>query len=264
MYEIIKALILGIIQGLTEFLPVSSSGHLEIANYILGNEGALQSNILMTVVLHFATALATFIVFRKEVADLFSNALRKDRASLRYLMYIIVSMIPAGIIGLLFDKQIEALFSSNILLVSIMLIFTGVLLLIADYAKDRGLVLSYKNTFLIGVAQAIAILPGVSRSGATISTSILLGIDRTTSTRFSFLMVIPLIFGKMFLDLLQGDFTGADVQLIPLIVGFSAAFISGYAACIWMLKLVKNAKLRYFAIYCFIIALIGVTYLWMK
>ena len=161
-------------------------------------------------------------------------------------------MIPAVIIGLLFEEQMEALFNKNILLVGAMLIVTGLLLLLADRAKNTNKKVSYSNAVIVGIAQAIAILPGISRSGATISTSVLLGIDRSKAARFSFLMVVPVILGKMAKDLLDGDFTAEGVDVMGLGLGFVAAFIAGLGACTWMIALVKRSKLSWFAIYCFI------------
>jgi len=192
----LEALILGIIQGLTEFLPVSSSGHLELGKAVLGN--LPEEGMLMTVILHFATALSTLVIFRKDIIEIFKGLFQfKNNKELHFSLKIIVSMVPAALIGILYEDQIDALFSGNLLLVGIMLILTGGLLFLADRAKNTTSDVSYKKAIIIGVSQAIAILPGISRSGATIGTSVLLGIDRTKAARFSFLMVVPLIFGAM-------------------------------------------------------------------
>lgn len=257
--DIIDAIILGIIQGLTEFLPVSSSGHLELGKAILGDNSVPEESLLFTVVLHFATALSTIVVFRKDILSLIKGALKfKWNEDLQFISKIAISMIPAVIVGLFFEKQLEQLFGGNILLVGCMLIITAVLLYFADKAKDTSKKVSFKNAFVIGVSQAIAMLPGISRSGATISTSVLLGNDKTKAARFSFLMVIPLIFGKIAKDVLSGDITTGAQNITALSIGFVAAFISGLFACTWMISLVKKSKLSYFAIYCVIVGVIAI------
>ncbi|MBS2212588.1 undecaprenyl-diphosphate phosphatase [Carboxylicivirga mesophila] len=258
---IFEALILGIIQGLTEFLPVSSSGHLEIAKAIFGANAVAKESMFMTVMLHGATAISTIVVFRKEIAEILKGLFQfKWNEQTIFSLKIIVSMIPAAFVGVAFNDQIEALFESQILLVGMMLLVTSALLFLADKAKTTEKGVSYMHAIIIGIAQAIAILPGISRSGATISTSVILGIDRTRATRFSFLMVVPLILGKMAKDLLSSDFTTSDVSVIPVIVGFIAAFITGLLACTWMIKLVRNSKLSYFSIYCAIVGLIAIVH----
>ena len=196
--EIINAIILGIIQGLTEFLPVSSSGHLEIAKAILGDESVGKPSMLLTVVLHFATALSTIVVFRKDLLIIIKGLLQfKNNEAFQFSLKICLSMIPAALIGIFFNDEIEALFGNNLILVGGMLIITGLLLIMADKSKDSAKNVGLKDAILIGVSQAIAILPGISRSGATISTSVILGVDKKKAARFSFLMVVPLIFGKI-------------------------------------------------------------------
>jgi len=254
--EILSAIVLGIIQGLTEFLPVSSSGHLELAKAILGDNSVAEESLLMTVTLHFGTALATVVAFRKEIGRIFRGLFQFQRnAEAEFSAKVIISMVPATIVGLLLEKQIEQLFNKQILLVGICLAITGGLLFLANRAKKSGKALSYADALWIGIAQAIAILPGISRSGATISSSVLLGIDREEATRFSFLMVVPLIFGKMAKDLLDGEIGGSVPNLPALAVGFVFAFITGYFACLWMIRIVKQSKLNYFAFYCLIIGL---------
>jgi len=255
--ELLTSFILGVIQGLTEFLPVSSSGHLEIGKAIFGNDWSADESMLMTVVLHFATALSTIVIFRKEIVTIFKGLfLKQDKQAKSFSFFIVVSMVPAAIVGVLFDDIIESFFDGNLLLVSIMLIATGGLLFLADRAKSSEKKVGIKESILIGIAQAIAILPGISRSGATISTSVLLGVDREQSARFSFLMVVPLIFGKMAKDILDGAFDKIDGPLINYGVGFLAAFLTGIFACTLMIKLVKNSQLKYFSIYCFLVAVI--------
>lgn len=254
-----EAIILGIIQGLTEFLPVSSSGHLELAKALLGNDSIPQESLTFTVVLHFATALSTMVIFRKDIFEIIKGVFKYEwNEETQFVMKIIISMIPAVIAGVFFEEQFEALFDGQILLVGFMLLLTALLLLFADRAKTTEKGVSNKNSFIIGIAQAIAILPGISRSGATIATSVLLGVDRTKAARFSFLMVVPLIFGKIAKDLLSGDISYESGQSGALIVGFLAAFIAGLFACKWMIAIVKRSKLTYFAIYCFIVGMLSI------
>jgi len=252
--EIINAIILGIIQGLTEFLPVSSSGHLEIAKAILGEKKVGQESLLMTVVLHCATALSTIIIFRKDILEILGGLIQcKNNDSFWFSLKIVFSMIPAALVGLFFNDEIEALFGGALTLVGSMLLVTGLLLFLADKAKASAKKVSIKYSVLIGISQAIAILPGISRSGATISTAVLLGIDKGKAARFSFLMVVPLIFGKIAKDILSGDIQYATTTFIPLLTGFIFAFLTGMFACKWMIKLVKSSQLKYFAYYCFTI-----------
>jgi len=257
----LEAIVLGIIQGLTEFLPVSSSGHLEIAKFILGDTSVPEESMLMTVVLHAATALSTIVVFRKDLLEIFIGLFQfKWNEQTKFSLKIIISMIPAGIVGVFFNDEIEALFGGRLLLVGSMLLVTAVLLLLADRAKTTSKGVGNWDSIIIGISQAIAIIPGISRSGATISTSVILGIDRSKAARFSFLMVVPLILGAMAKDLMSGEIVYSSDQLIPLGTGFISAFITGILACTWMIALVKKAKLSWFAIYCFIIGTIAITY----
>lgn len=257
--DIIDSIILGIIQGLTEFLPVSSSGHLELGKAILGDNSVPEESLLFTVVLHFATALSTLVVFRKDILEIVKGALKlKWNEDLQFILKIGISMIPAVVVGLLFEEQLEQLFGGNILLVGCMLIVTAILLFLADKAKDTDKKVSFKNAFVIGISQAIAMLPGISRSGATISTAVLLGNDKTKAARFSFLMVVPLIFGKITKDILSGDISAESQNFTALSIGFVAAFIAGLFACTWMISLVKKSKLIYFAIYCAIVGIIAI------
>lgn len=257
------AAILGIIQGLTEFLPVSSSGHLELGKAILGDSSLPKESLLFTVILHFATALSTLVVFRKEVAEIFKGLFQfKWNDEFIFSIKIVISMIPAAFIGVFFEEQLESLFGGNIIFVGFMLIITALLLWLADKAKNTEKPVTYRNAFVIGIAQAIAILPGISRSGATISTSVLLGNDKEKAARFSFLMVVPLIFGKIAKDLLDGNLMESTSSFPVLLIGFVTAFVAGLAACTWMISLVKQSKLSYFAIYCLLAGLlsIGISY----
>ncbi|APG66141.1 UDP-diphosphatase [Tenacibaculum todarodis] len=259
--DIIEAIVLGIIQGLTEFLPVSSSGHLELAKAILGDNSVPEESLTFTVVLHAATALSTLVVFRKEVAEILKGLFQfKWNEQTEFSLKIIVSMIPAVIIGLLFEEELESFFGGKILFVGLMLLVTAVLLLLADRAKKTDKKVSITNAIIIGISQAIAMLPGISRSGATISTSVLLGIDRTKAAKFSFLMVVPLIFGKVAKDLLSGDINFTSAEALPMSAGFIAAFLAGLVACNWMIALVKKSKLSYFSIYCAIVGVIAIVY----
>ncbi|MGC1472295.1 MAG: undecaprenyl-diphosphate phosphatase [Psychroserpens sp.] len=259
--EIIDSIVLGIIQGLTEFLPVSSSGHLELGKAVLGDKSVPKESLLFTVVLHFATALSTMVIFRKDIFDLIKGILKFEwNDDLQFISKIALSMVPAVIVGLFFEEQLEQLFGGNILLVGCMLIVTAILLFLADRAKDTQKKVTFSNAFIIGISQAIAMLPGISRSGATISTSVLLGNDKTKAARFSFLMVVPLIFGKIAKDLISGDITYESSNMTSLGIGFIAAFISGLFACTWMIALVKKSKLSYFAIYCVVVGIIAITF----
>lgn len=259
--EVLDAIILGIIQGLTEFLPVSSSGHLELGKAMLGDNSVPEESLLFTVILHFATALSTIVVFRKDVWEIVSGLLKfKWNEETQFSIKIIISMLPAVFLGLFFEEQLEAFFGGNIRFVGFMLLITAVLLYFADKAKDTDKKVSFKNAFIVGISQAIAMLPGISRSGATISTSVLLGVDKSKAARFSFLMVVPLIFGKIAKDLLSGDLAFNGENNIAMGAGFIAAFVAGLAACTWMIKLVRKSKLSYFAIYCLVVGLISIVY----
>ena len=255
----LDALILGIIQGLTEFLPVSSSGHLEIGKAILGDTSVPEESLMFTVVVHFATALSTIVVFRKDIVDIIKGLFSFQwNEETQFSAKIVLSMIPAVIIGLFFEEELEALFGGNILLVGCMLIVTAILLWMADKAKDTQKKVTFSNAFIIGVSQAIAMIPGISRSGATISTSVLLGNDKSKAARFSFLMVIPLILGKIAKDIMDGALTAQSGNVSLLVIGFLGAFVAGLIACTWMIKLVKQSKLSWFAIYCLIVGLIAI------
>lgn len=261
MNEIIDAIILGIVQGVTEFLPVSSSGHLEIGKALLGFDGDGEESLMMTIILHAATALSTLIVFWKDVKEIllgiFNTELNDQK---HFALKVILSMIPAGLIGVFLLDKVEALFIGNLFLVGAALIITGLFLFVADRATETSKEVSYLNAFIIGLAQAVAILPGISRSGATISTSVLLGIDKENSAKFSFLMVVPLILGKMLKDLLDGEFAIQGQNNLIYIAGFIAALITGIIACKWMISIVKNSQLKYFAYYCFVVGLISILY----
>lgn len=264
--EITDAIILGIVQGLTEFLPVSSSGHLELGKVLLGDTSIPEESLMFTVVLHFATALSTVVVYRKDVWEILSGLFAfKDNEELRFSLKIVLSMVPAALIGLLFEAELEQFFSGNIVLVGSMLLVTALLLFLADRAKNTHKAVSFGNSFVIGIAQAVAMLPGISRSGATIATSVLLGVDKRRAARFSFLMVVPLILGKIAKDLLSGDLNFRSDNIEVLGVGFIAAFLAGLLACTWMIRLVRNSKLTFFAVYCLVVGTIAIgAGLWLK
>ena len=256
-----EAILLGIVQGLTEFLPVSSSGHLELGKALLGDTSIPQESMMFTVVVHFATALATLVVYRSEVARIAGGLMqRKNNEEFKFSMKILLSMIPAAAIGVVFADELEQLFDKQIVLVGVMLWVTGILLMIADRAKNTSNDVTFGHSIIIGIAQAIAILPGISRSGATISTSVLLGVDRSKAASFSFLMVVPLILGKIAKDLIDGGLHINGDQIGLLIAGFIAAFVTGLFACQWMIKLVRNAQLKYFSYYCFVVGSAAIIY----
>ena len=263
MSDYLVALVLGIVQGLTEFLPVSSSGHLELAKFILSDDAIGEESMLMTVVLHLATALSTMVIFRNDIIEIIQKAFNKEgKDQQMFIVHIVLSMIPAAIVGLCFEDLIESLFNQNLTLVAFMLIITGALLFLADKATNTVRDVGSFDAIIIGIAQAVAILPGISRSGATIATSVLLGIDRSKAARFSFLMVVPLIFGKIAKDLLDGEFGADSLDKVSLGVGFVAAFITGLFACQLMIRLVKLSQLKYFSYYCFAVAIAALLYFW--
>ncbi len=254
----IQALLLGLLQGLTEFLPVSSSGHLEIGHAVLGVKSG--HNLLFAVIVHLATVLSTIVVFRKDILYLLTGLIRFEwNESTAYIAKLLFSSLPVLVLGLLFKEEIEQFFTGNLLFVGSMLLITTLLLALAHFAKKGTKEITFGKSFIIGLAQALAVLPGISRSGATIATGLMLKNRKEDVARFSFLMVLVPILGAAFLDVLSGDFSNsADIGAVPLLIGFLAAFLSGLAACAWMIKVVKRGKLIYFAIYCFIIGVIAI------
>ena len=262
----LQALILGLVQGLTEFLPVSSSGHLAIGREILGVEAA--EDLVFEITVHVATVLATIIVFRKQIWKLLCGLFKfKYNDETDYILKICVSMIPVFIVGMFFKDKVESLFSS-LLVVGLALVVTAMLLLFSDIYGGRGKVAErrYRNgigwwqALTVGIGQAFAVIPGLSRSGTTISTGLLCGVKREAVAQFSFLMVLVPILGEAFLDLVGGDVAASSVGTLPLLVGFLAAFVSGLFACKVMIALVKKAKLRWFALYCAIVGLVVIIY----
>ena len=249
----IEALVLGLIQGLTEYLPVSSSGHLAIGSYLFGVEG--EENLAFTVAVHVATVLSTLVILWKEIDWIFRGLFKcKLNDETKYVINIIISMIPVGIVGVFFKDYVEEVFGSGLVIVGCMLLVTAALLTFSFYAKPRQKdKISIKDAFIIGLAQACAVMPGLSRSGSTIATGLILGNKKESLAQFSFLMVIPPILGEALLDILKsvkGEEAFGGIDALPLTVGFIAAFVSGCLACKWMINIVKKGKLIYFGIYC--------------
>ncbi|MBR9998405.1 MAG: undecaprenyl-diphosphate phosphatase [Cyclobacteriaceae bacterium] len=255
--SIFQAIVLGIIQGLTEFLPVSSSGHVEIGSVLFGIQSA--ENLLFLTIIHGATSLSTIVVYRNDIIRIFRDLLKfQNNESLNFTLKILLSTIPVFILGMFFKEQVEYFFGGKTAIIGAMLIITGLLLTFAHYKGNTSGSVSYPKAFLIGIAQAIAVIPGISRSGATISTSLLLGVERERATRFSFLMVLIPIIGAMLLNIIEmidQPELSSGISGSVLVAGFIAAFITGVIACTWMIRIVKKGKLIYFAIYCFILGL---------
>ena len=260
----LEALILGIVQGLTEFLPVSSSGHLEIGQALLGTAG--EENLTFAIIVHTATVLSTLVVLWREVQQLFKGTFTtlQWNAEKDYVAKILVSMIPVFVVGMFFKDQVEAFFGNGLLLVGICLLITAALLALSEWLQKRhqnaGHEVTYKDAFIIGIAQACAVLPGLSRSGTTIATGLLCGVKKESVAQFSFLMVLIPILGEALLDgmkLLTGDVT-SELGLIPAIVGFVAAFVTGCFACKFMIEIVRRQRLVWFALYCAIVGTVTI------
>ena len=256
----IEALILGLVQGLTEFLPVSSSGHLEIGKVLLQIEA--RDNLTFSIVVHGATVLSILVVFFNDLKKLFTESLTfRYNESSSYLLKIILSMVPVAIVGVFFKSEVEAFFTGNIVFVGAMLLITATLLTISFFIKPGSRKIGYLDALIIGIAQAFAVLPGISRSGATITTALFLGNRREEAARFSFLMVILPIIAANFIDLLGREPTASEaVGWFPLLVGFIAAFVSGLIACRWMLSIVRKGKLLYFGLYCLVVGTIAIIF----
>ena len=247
-----EALILGLVQGLTEYLPVSSSGHLAIGSHLFGLEGA--ENLAFTVLVHVATVMSTLVILWSEIDWIVRGLFKCElNAETKYALNI-VSMVPIGIVGVFFKYKVEEIFGSGLLVVGCMLLVTAVLLTFSYYAKPRQKEhIGWLDALIIGLAQACAVMPGLSRSGSTIATGLLLGNKKENLAQFSFLMVIPPILGEALLDVMKavkGEDTFGGIDTLPLVVGFVAAFLSGCVACRWMIDIVKKGKLVYFGIYC--------------
>jgi len=251
MSELFRSLFLGILQGLTEFLPVSSSGHLEILNQLWGGEEGIDSDFTMVLLVHLGTALSILYVYRQDIANIikgvFSGQWNDDT---KLVVQIIISMLPALVLGLAFEEKIEAMFQGGIWHVGAFLIFTGVVLWITPKITMKSGKIDNKLAFLIGLAQAVAIMPGISRSGMTIAAALILGIQKKEAARFSFLMVLPVILGKSLLDVLKGDLVVNSENGLSIGIALIASCIVGILACKWMISIVQNSKLSYFAYYC--------------
>lgn len=248
-----EALVLGLIQGLTEYLPVSSSGHLAIGAHLFGING--EDNLTFTIMVHVATVLSTLVILWKEIDWIFKGLFKfQMNEETKYALNIVISMIPIGIVGVFFKDTVEEIFGSGLLIVGCMLLVTASLLTFSYFAKPRQKEnISPLHAFIIGLGQALAVMPGLSRSGTTIATGLLLGDKKEKMAQFSFLMVIPPILGEALLDLLKGlkgEATLGGIDAFPMIIGFVAAFVSGCLACKWMINIVKKGKLVYFGIYC--------------
>lgn len=256
----LQALLLGLIQGLTEFLPVSSSGHLELSKVVAGIESA--DSLTFTIAVHGATVLSTIVVFRRDIGRLLQGLFQfKWNEETRYVVLLLFSALPVLIIGIFFREKVEQFFTGRIIFVGAMLLVTALLLTFSYYSKNHKRPVGFASALVIGIAQALAVLPGISRSGATISTALMLGREREEAARFSFLMVLVPIIGANLLDLLEHDFSAAgSIAPIPLIIGVVTAFVAGVFACSWMIKLVTRGKLIYFAIYCLIIGLTAISF----
>lgn len=256
-----EALVLGLVQGLTEYLPVSSSGHLTIGSYLFDIEGA--DNLTFTVLVHVATVLSTLVVLWSEIDWIFRGLFKFElNAETKYALNIVVSMIPIGIVGVFFKDTVEEIFGSGLLIVGCMLLLTAALLVFSYYARPRAKEnISWRDALIIGLAQACAVMPGLSRSGSTIATGLLLGNKKESLAQFSFLMVIPPILGEALLDVLKavkGEEAFGGIDTLPLVVGFVAAFLSGCFACKWMINIVKRGKLVWFGVYCAIVGTITI------
>ena len=257
-----EAIILGIVQGLTEFLPISSSGHLEIASYILKTNPS--ENLMFTVVVHIATAISIIYVFRKDINEIIKGLIQFKKKQLDFILKILISSVPVGVVGVLFEKEVESFFTGNIVLVGSMLLITAALLFFTYFKKDDSKKnISYTDAIAIGLAQALAILPGISRSGSTISMALLLNVNREKATKFSFLMVLVPIFGILILKSIKGFTEISETSNLILfessyVFGFISALFSGVFACKMMLKIVKESKLIYFSAYCLLVGSIGI------
>ena len=260
----LDALILGIVQGLTEFLPVSSSGHLEIGQALLGTSG--DDNLTFAIVVHTATVLSTLVVLWREVVQLFKGTFTTLawNAEKDYVAKILVSMIPVFVVGMFFKDEVESFFGNGLLLVGICLLVTALLLALSEWLQkrrqDSGHEVGYKDAIIIGLAQACAVLPGLSRSGSTIATGLLCGVKKESVAQFSFLMVLVPILGEAFLDLLkllQGE-SASNLGIVPALVGFVSAFATGCFACRFMIEIVRRQRLVWFALYCAIVGSVAI------
>lgn len=253
----LEAIILGLVQGLTEFLPVSSSGHLEIGKAMFGIDA--ESSFYFTVAVHGATVLSTIVVFRKEIITLVNGTLKfRLNDETHYVLKILLSMIPVGLVGVWLKKPVQNLFDGNMYFIGSMLLITAALLAFAHFVRKRERKIGYADALVIGIAQALAVIPGISRSGSTIATGLLIGNSKDGIARFSFLMVLIPVLGANFLEMLSMDKGTASISPVLVATGFVTAFVSGYAACRWMISLVRKSKLIWFSLYCVIVGLIAI------
>ena len=263
MYDTIKAFVIGIVQGLTEFLPVSSSGHIELGQAIL--HFSVENEAAFSIIVHLATVLSTIIIFRKDIANLFSSlfAMKRNKET-QFIGYLFISAIPIIVVGLLLKDWLESLFTGKLVLVGFMLLVTSALLYSTTIITPKKGKLTAGKALAIGVAQCIAILPGISRSGATIATALNLGIEKEQAARFSFLMVLLPIVGASALEIIDLSTNNAfgNLETAPLLAGFIGAFVSGLAACSWMLRIVKQGKIQYFAYYCLALGILTIFVAW--
>ena len=252
-----EALVLGLIQGLTEFLPVSSTGHLELGKYLFGINP--DSNFYFSVAVHGATVLSTIAVLWKEIAELFKGLFKfRMNEETKYVIKIFISMIPVGIAGLFLTDIIDKYFTGNMLSLGIQFIITAAILLLPTFIKPKERPIGYLDAFIIGIAQAIAVVPAISRSGATIATGMIIGNKKSEIAKFSFLMVLIPVIGVNLLEMKSGAFSAEGTSVIVILIGFIAAFISGYFACKWMINLVKKGNLLWFAVYCVLIGVFSI------
>jgi undecaprenyl-diphosphatase len=256
----IEAIVLGIIQGLTEFLPVSSSGHLEISKALFGIDPG--ASFYFTVAVHGATVLSTIVVFRNELLKLLKGALKfSNNEETSYLLKLLISMIPVGITGLFLKDKVEALFNGNMIFIGSMLIITASLLALAHFTRRGDRPVGWIDALVIGLAQAIAVIPGISRSGATIATGLIIGNRKEDLARFSFLMVLIPVLGANFLEIAGSDAVADSTGTMSIIIGSLAAFVSGYFACKWMIALVRRSKLIWFSLYCLAAGLLSILFI---
>jgi undecaprenyl-diphosphatase len=247
-----EAIVLGLIQGLTEFIPVSSSGHLELGKYLFGIDH--ESNFYFSIAVHGATVLSTIVVLWKEITDLFKGVIKfRMNEETRYVLRLIVSMLPVGLIGFFMADVVDKFFAGNMISLGIEFFVTSILLLLTRVIRPKERPIGFIDSFIIGIAQAIAVLPGISRSGATIATGMMLGNKKSEIAKFSFLMVLVPIIGANLVEMQSGNFAAEGTSLIVIVIGFITAFISGYFACKWMINLVKKGNLLWFALYCILI-----------
>lgn len=256
----LEALILGLLQGLTEFLPVSSSGHLELGGALFGLEDP-HDFFTFNIIVHGATFLSVVVVFWRDIVSLVTNFFRfKWNPEMKFVLLLLASAVPTAIVGLLFEEKIESIFEGRVVFIGFMLLITATLLFLTRFVPKNNKDVTLKSALIIGVAQTLAILPGISRSGATISTALFFGIERSKAIRFSFLMVLIPIFGANFLKILSvtEQATNASMNVAPMIIGAIAAFTAGVVACRWMLTIVRRGKIEYFSIYCLIIGITAI------